>query len=437
MRTVLWTIFELAINLFQGFMYMYLIFGVLEYKKTKIPRIVPYTIGSFSIFALMTFFNYTVYFEGIGALGYSLITLCIEIVYFKGSFLKKIVVSIIPTTCMIIIASFINNLISYFFKQDLLYLITQKSIYRLLMVILNNLLLFIIISVVRNFFKKDDVRLSKLEWLLFLCVFFISIVILMLLHFAIFDDMNQESILYIFTSIVLIALINLIIFFLLEQLSRKHRIMTENSLLRQEHSFQSKLTQQVREQYDNIKKTRHDFKNILTIIQTLNQENNREKIDEYISQYIKQQIHSVRIINTDNDYLDAIINVKIALASNFDIDVNTNIFSNLNITDSFDLCKIIGNMFDNAIEACKKCDDNRTIYFEISRDEASISVLLKNSIEHSVLSDNPNLITDKGDSANHGFGTKIIKDLAEKHGGFADFYEEGSLFCCNVEVLAE
>lgn len=437
MRTVLWTIFELAINLFQGFMHMYFIFAAIEYKKTKIPRIVPYAIGSFAIFALITFFNYIVYFEGIGVLGYSLITLCVAIIYFKGSFLKKIVVSIIPTMCLVICTSFSNNLIAYFFNQALLSLITQQNIYRILIILLSNSLTFLLISIIRSFFKKDDIRLSKLEWLLFLCVFFISIVILMLLHFAIFENMNQSCILYLFTAIVLIVLINLIIFFLLEQLSRKHRIMTENSLLRQEHSFQSKLTQQVREQYDSIKKTRHDFKNILTIIQTLNHENNREKIDEYISQYIKQQIHSVRIINTDNDYLDAIINVKIALASNFDIDVNTNIFSNLNITDSFDLCKIIGNMFDNAIEACKKCEGKRTIYFEISRDEASISVLLKNSIEHSVLSDNPNLITDKDDSENHGFGTKIIKDLAEKHGGFADFYEEGSLFCCNVEVLAE
>lgn len=57
---------------------------------------------------------------------------------------------------------------------------------------------------------------------------------------------------------------------------------------------------------------------------------------------------------------------------------------------------------------------------------------MKNSIDVSVLETNSGLVSDKQNKNNHGYGTRIIKEIAEKHNGFADFYEENDYFCCNV-----
>ena len=51
-----------------------------------------------------------------------------------------------------------------------------------------------------------------------------------------------------------------------------------------------------------------------------------------------------------------------------------------------------------------------------------------------MLSANPNLTTDKQDKKSHGLGTKIIKDIAAKYNGFAEFYDEDGSFCCNVII---
>ena len=57
---------------------------------------------------------------------------------------------------------------------------------------------------------------------------------------------------------------------------------------------------------------------------------------------------------------------------------------------------------------------------------------MKNAIDSSILAVNPHLLSDKPDAGNHGYGTKIIKDIAAKHQGYVDFYEENGFFCCNV-----
>lgn len=95
-----------------------------------------------------------------------------------------------------------------------------------------------------------------------------------------------------------------------------------------------------------------------------------------------------------------------------------------------DLCNLIGNMFDNAIEASQN-SEKRFIYFEISQKNDNLNIFLKNSIDQSVLTSNPHLQSTKK-SNNHGFGTSIIKEIAMRHHGIADFYEEDNCFCCNV-----
>lgn len=97
-----------------------------------------------------------------------------------------------------------------------------------------------------------------------------------------------------------------------------------------------------------------------------------------------------------------------------------------------DICNVIGNLFDNAIAACLKVKDNRRISLHIYDQGEETVFCMKNSIAHSVLEYNPDLKTEKDDPHSHGYGTRIIREIAQKHRGFADFYEEGNEFCCNV-----
>ncbi len=61
-----------------------------------------------------------------------------------------------------------------------------------------------------------------------------------------------------------------------------------------------------------------------------------------------------------------------------------------------------------------------------------MSILVSNSIETSVLTDNENLETSKKDKELHGIGIKTIKEIVKKYDGMIQFYEEEKEFCCHI-----
>ena len=68
---------------------------------------------------------------------------------------------------------------------------------------------------------------------------------------------------------------------------------------------------------------------------------------------------------------------------------------------------------------------------------SKLIIIIKNSICNSVLEENPKLKSTKQDAAHHGYGVKTIHSIAEKYNGTVDFFEEGLMFICRVELQRE
>ena len=158
----------------------------------------------------------------------------------------------------------------------------------------------------------------------------------------------------------------------------------------------------------------------------------REEINNYINEFFESQSRSMQIISTENEYVNAIINSKISTARSYGIEVTVSTISDIKSVNNIDLCNILGNLFDNAIDACRLCESKKEIYLEITKDNDNSIIFMKNSIKESVLNSNPELKNTKKNKHRHGYGTRIVRDLSEKYGGFADFYEDNKNFCCNI-----
>ena len=176
---------------------------------------------------------------------------------------------------------------------------------------------------------------------------------------------------------------------------------------------------------------RHDFNNTVSVIRTLNTEGKNSEIEAYIQDYFKTQAISQTMIKTGNSYVDAVINSKLSEAQQYGIKVSVSTINDLESKHNIDLCSLFGNLLDNAIRASKQ-SSKKVINLDIRRDMESIAITVKNTIDSSVLAKNPDLVSDKQDKKKHGYGTKIIREIAKKYSGFADFYEEDGYFCCNV-----
>ena len=182
-----------------------------------------------------------------------------------------------------------------------------------------------------------------------------------------------------------------------------------------------------------IRKIRHDIKDNMSAVYRLVEEDKKSEAIEYMSSYLTDLTEKESLITTNNPVVNAVINSKLSAAKSYGINVVCICISDFTGITDLDLCSLLSNMLNNAISACKSClIESKRIYLHISADEYKYDFCVKNTIESSVLKNNPNLLTLKNNKKEHGIGVGIIRSIAEKYDGKVDFYEEINEFCCRV-----
>ena len=150
---------------------------------------------------------------------------------------------------------------------------------------------------------------------------------------------------------------------------------------------------------------RHDMKQDLAVISELNREQQYDEARSFADKVSKNLAKFDNVVDVQNVFINAILNSKLSTALEYGIKVICSSSNNVSGIDDIDLCNLLGNMLDNAIEAAKMCEMG---YIEVSinSDENKILVIIANSIVTSVLNSNIELISTKADSARHGYGIK-------------------------------
>ena len=98
-----------------------------------------------------------------------------------------------------------------------------------------------------------------------------------------------------------------------------------------------------------------------------------------------------------------------------------------------DLCSIIGNVIDNAIEAELHEEESlRQLHIQAYWDDEEMVFHVSNYINETVLDKNSGLATTKEDKNSHGLGTNIVKSLAKRNYGTCDYYETENEFHCEI-----
>jgi sensor histidine kinase regulating citrate/malate metabolism len=129
--------------------------------------------------------------------------------------------------------------------------------------------------------------------------------------------------------------------------------------------------------------------------------------------------------------VDAILNSKISLALKREIKVNAKaqVPKELKVSE-IDLCVVIGNLIDNAMEACSMLGKNERvirIYVGVFKNYLYISVANTMS---GAIDKKAGYISSKG--INHGFGLMRIDKIAEKYGGHVNRQHENDAFATEV-----
>ncbi|MCR4735024.1 MAG: GHKL domain-containing protein [Treponema sp.] len=256
----------------------------------------------------------------------------------------------------------------------------------------------------------------------------------------------NELIKYILIAAASIFLSVLVTFLILKRLYEKRLENFQDSLLKKQRD-------EVQNIYQTMRAWRHDYHNHMQSIKALLSMGKDDELSEYLNN-LEKDLDSIDIaIRSGNVGLDAILSSKVSIARKNDIEVKctANVPQELKITDVH-LCAIVGNLMDNAIEACEKikrnqdyesgskgddsCNNNADfqpkpfirVYIGLFKSQLYISV--SNSTAEKRRKKLTELITSK--AGEHGFGLHRIDKIVEKYDGFVNRKNEPGIFATEV-----
>ena len=139
------------------------------------------------------------------------------------------------------------------------------------------------------------------------------------------------------------------------------------------------------------------------------------------------------VIKTGNPMTDAILNSKISLArsKNIPVRADAHIPYRLQLSE-IDLCCIIGNLFDNAIEASLKLPESERIiriYMDMKGTQLYIS-FTNFTAGKKLVRRNGHFASTKG--TGHGFGLQRIDAIVERLGGYISRGSEDGAFTTEI-----
>ena len=222
------------------------------------------------------------------------------------------------------------------------------------------------------------------------------------------------------------------VFFLAENNQRFLRRSYEESMQEYQNKVVKKQVEEVQNLYLTMRGWRHDYHNHLQALKAQIQMNQLELANEYLSR-LEQDLDDIRqLVESGNVSLDAILNSKLSYAIKQDICVNykASVPKSLTVSD-IDLCVLIGNLVDNAVEACEKLPKEERflrLYIGIFRKQLYISVT--NATNEVIKKLDNEYITAK--RGNHGHGLKRIDNTVEKYGGFINRKNEPGVFATEI-----
>lgn len=206
---------------------------------------------------------------------------------------------------------------------------------------------------------------------------------------------------------------------------------------RQAAEYQNQLlarqVDEVQHIYMTMRGWRHDYHNHLQSLKAYLKADQLSEAMDYLDR-LETDLEDVdQLIKTGNVSVDAILNAKLSLAvqNGVEVDFKAAVPKKLAVTD-IDLCVLLGNLIDNAVEACAKLPEGQKKYLRlyIGIFKAQLYISVTNATAELVRKLDEAYVTNKRGS--HGHGLKRINLIVEKYSGYINRKNEPGVFVTEV-----
>ena len=215
------------------------------------------------------------------------------------------------------------------------------------------------------------------------------------------------------------------ILFSYKKLQQSFRLSTEISLLEQQEHSLNQYVEEAKTRYDETKSFRHDIRNHIAVVKKLLQGGKLEEAVSYIEDMDDMAEKMSFPCSTNNPVVDILVGNKLGIAKSMGIDVDCSLLLPYPCSlRDIDICIVLSNALDNAIQAVKNLGAGTEKYIHVSGRIQGDFLMME--IENS--------FHGKG-AFKKGTGLSNVKKVAEKYGGAMSIEIQENVFALHVLLI--
>lgn len=309
--------------------------------------------------------------------------------------------------------------------------------YDLLGSFLCELTLLVLIKLLSCFFCHDSIRNFALRYN---CILLMLPMGCMFCAYHLFrmsaKSSNRTDLWIAVIACIVMLVITSFMFLMYLKMADNFELKRKNDIFRLELELHTEHLKEKEAAMLEFRKSKHDLKHKLMYLSELSKKKEYEKLDIYIDELADlKSMNGFIMTDTNNSFIDALINYKRVIAKRNNITFNTALEIPENMPfDNADLYVILGNALDNAIEANMKQEiEHPQINLNMKYDRGNLIIILENTFDGVLDKDwEGKTITRKKNKENHGFGISSIKNSLKKYNGYLDIRTNDNVFCISI-----
>lgn len=281
---------------------------------------------------------------------------------------------------------------------------------------------FISVALIKLIQNKTRKSLQYRTKLVFLFLFPATHLLCIFGAFAMILSLNQEQRALFYQSHVLAQAVMIIcciicmiidfsILFVADHIEKveEKNINTQKELVKNKMEFQQ--IEMLKEEKKEFRKIKHDLANIITTAKGFIEIGKPEKAMSVLQGTNDNLMGLAGFSLCSNETINTIIYIKQQQAKNSGINMTAEIEENTGVLiDDYDLCRILSNIIDNALNAVRMTDEKKICHIAIEINDEQITIKSQNNFD-------PEKKSKRKKSELHGNGIGIIKEIASKYGG--------------------
>lgn len=352
----------------------------------------------------------------------------------KGNIQMQMLSCLFPFLVIAVTNIFLVQIFAIIRSISVNYYINMIDLYHLLGAVISKIILWYALRKIRCFIEDKILYLSKRYYFMVNLLIVSMVIIELLLFYVINIKIYNQSVRGMLIAVSIgIALISIYVAYSIFAISEQNSKVVKYELLKMQNQEMARRLDEFERADTRIRQLRHDYKNHCMNMETLLEEKQYLELANYLQNLSSRYLSSNKeFVHTDNPILDAVINKKVLQCQENNIVITCYLSGELKGVRGIEVATILFNLLDNAIEAKWSDSISKQIELKIIREKEGLNIVIKNTIQESVLAANEQLATGKADKKLHGIGHVTVEELVKEMDGMVEYYEENQMFCAHV-----